>query len=145
MRGYIRQRGNAWQAVVSAGFDPITKKRVQHYATARTKEEADRELTRLLRDKDTGASVDPGKLTLGRYVIDQWLPHQATRVRPRTLHRYEQLLRVHVLPVLGGVKLAKLRPAHVQALIDRPAPQGRRCTCTGCSPSRCATQSSFTS
>jgi integrase len=118
MRGYIRQRGSTWQVVVSAGFDPVTGKRVQIFATARTREEADRELTRLLRQQDTGSSANPGALTVGRYVMDQWLPHQASRVRARTLNRYRQLLTIHVVPAIGGVKLSKLRPAHVQSMID---------------------------
>ncbi len=119
MRGYIRKRGSSWLVTVSAGFDPATKKRIQRYATAATPEDAERERTRLLRELDTGLNVDPGKLTLGRYLFDHWLPHAATRVKGRTLHRYRQLLRVHIVPSLGAVKLAKLRPAHIQAALDK--------------------------
>jgi integrase len=118
-RGHIRQRGKSWQALASGGFDPVTKKRVMHTATARTREDAERELTRLLRNLDTGTSTDPGKLTLGRYLFDQWLPHQATRVKGRTHYRYGQLMRVHVLPSLGNVKMAKLRPSHIQSALDK--------------------------
>jgi hypothetical protein len=113
MRGYIRKRGSTYAITVSAGFDPITKKRVQKYATARTQAEAQRDLTRILRDLDTGSSADPGRLKLGQYLSDQWLPHMVTRVRPRTLVRYRQLLNLHILPKIGSVPLAKLRPAHV--------------------------------
>jgi integrase len=118
MRGHIRQRGDSWQAIVSAGTDPITGKRVVVCSSAATQEEAERELTRLQRLADTGTLVDPGKLTLGRYLLDTWLPHTETRVRPRTVYRYAQLMRVHVLPKLGNVKMAKLRPAHVQSAIN---------------------------
>jgi integrase len=34
------------------------------------------------------------------------------------LRRYEQLVRVHITPRIGGVKLAQLRPHHVQAVLD---------------------------
>jgi integrase len=119
MRGSIRRRGDTFEVVVSGGFDPVTKRRIRHYATARTEDEAQREVTRLLRAQDTGIATDPGKLTLGRYLFDQWLPHAATRVKGKTLHRYGQLLRVHVVHSLGNVKLAKLRPAHIQAAIDK--------------------------
>jgi integrase len=118
MRGSVRRRGNTFQVRVSGGFDPVTRRRVVRTATAQTEGEAQRELTRLLRELDTGMTTDPGMLTLGKYLVDQWLPHQATRVKGRTLHRYAQLMRVHVLPSLGGVKLAKLRPSHVQAVLD---------------------------
>jgi hypothetical protein len=36
MRGSIRQRGNTWLVTVSGGFDPVTGKRIQRYATAKT-------------------------------------------------------------------------------------------------------------
>ncbi len=44
-------------------------------------------------------------------------------VRPRTVQGYRDVARLHILPTLGGVKLAQLQPGHVQqlygALIDR--------------------------
>jgi integrase len=52
------------------------------------------------------------------------LPHIATRVRPRTALRYRQLLDLHVVPVIGSVKLAKLRPAHVQQVVDGASASG---------------------
>jgi len=80
---------------------------------------AERELTALLRAVDTGSFADPGKLTVGRYVLDMWLPHIETKVRPPTAARYRSLLVLHVLPVIGSVKMAKLRPAHIQAMLDK--------------------------
>jgi integrase len=55
---------------------------------------------------------------LARYLADTWLPHAATRVRATTLRRYDALLRVHVVPRIGDVKLSKLRPSHVQSVVD---------------------------
>jgi integrase len=63
--------------------------------------------------------ADPGRLTLGSYIAGQWLPHVRTRVRARTAQRYAELLELHVLPVIGSLKLAKLRPAHIQSMLDR--------------------------
>lgn len=118
MRGHIRRRGNTWQVMVSAGSDPLTGRRITITRTARTEKEAERLLTELLRLQDTGSVADPGRLTLAEYVLGQWLPHQESRVRARTLARYRQLLEVHVVPTLGSIKLAKLRPAHIQSLLD---------------------------
>jgi integrase len=41
-----------------------------------------------------------------------------TRVRPETWTRYEGLIRVQVTPRCGRVKLAALRPHHLQAVLD---------------------------
>jgi integrase len=65
-----------------------------------------------------GKLATRGSATLSHYLTATWLPHAATRVRATTLRRYEALLRVHVVPRIGDVKLSKLRPAHVQSVID---------------------------
>jgi integrase len=65
-----------------------------------------------------GKLARPGAATLARYLESTWLPHARTRVRATTLRRYEALLRVHVVPRIGDVKLSKLRPSHVQSVLD---------------------------
>jgi integrase len=118
MRGSIRPRGDGFEISVSAGIDPVTGKRKRIYRWARGKKEAERVLTDLLKAVDSGSFADPGKLTMAAYLRDTWLPHIATRVRPRTALRYRQLLEGHVISIIGAVKLAKLRPAHVQQVVD---------------------------
>ena len=127
MRGSIRRRsGIAWTVSVSAGFDPVTGQRRRIVRTVRgTKEDAERELTKILREVDLGLIADPGRLMLAAYLRDRWLPHQATRVRARTLERYRQLLEGHVIPSIGHVPMAKLRPVHVQQVIDAMLTKGR--------------------
>ena len=53
--------------------------------------------------------------TLGSY-LPRWLDITAGTVRPRTLERYRQIVRVHLLPALGDQPLASLRPETVQRL-----------------------------
>jgi integrase len=125
MRGSIRKRGDTYLVTVSAGVDPVTGKRSRIFRTCPTEDDAERELTNVLRGLDTGTFADPGRLTLAKYLKDQWMPHITTRVRPRTALRYRQLLDLHVIPKIGAVKMAKLRPAHVQAVIDAMLAAGR--------------------
>jgi integrase len=120
MRGNIKQRtAGSWTVQVSAGFEPTTGRRVRITRTVRgTERDAQRELTRLLREVDQGLVADPGRQTLTRYLEDRWLPHAATRVRPTTHDRYASLLRCHVEPRIGRLSLGKVRPVHVQAALD---------------------------
>jgi integrase len=70
-----------------------------------TKTEAGKILRGLLHAGDEGTHVDPSRLTL-RSWAEHWLS-----VRPigqRALERYEQLLRVHILPVLGDRPLQQI-------------------------------------
>jgi Phage integrase, N-terminal SAM-like domain len=124
MRGSIRARGDGYEISVSAGVDPVTGKRKRIYRWARGKREAERVLTDLLKAVDSGSFADPGKLTMADYLRGTWLPHIRTRVRPRTAQRYKQLLELHVVPVIGSVKMAKLQPAHVQQVVDTATASG---------------------
>jgi hypothetical protein len=74
MRGSIRARSDGYEISVSAGVDPVTGKRKRMYRWARTKREAERTLTDLLKAVDSGSFADPGKLTLADYLQGHWLP-----------------------------------------------------------------------
>jgi integrase len=125
MRGTVQRRGKgSWRVRASAGFHPITGKRVEISRSVKgTRRDAEHALTALLREIDTGNAFDPGRITMSD-LVSRYLDHTKTRVRPRTLLRYSQLLNQHVLPQIGAVKLAKLRPAHVQALVDNMVAHG---------------------
>ncbi len=82
--------------------------------------EARKELRRLVGAVDTGEHVDPTKLTVGQWV-DQWIDAGAPgrkkkRVSDRTLERYSDLLRVHVVPVLGERRLQRLQATEIDKL-----------------------------
>lgn len=54
----------------------------------------------------------------------RWIEHVATTVRPSTVYRYDQALRVHVLPALGETRLAAVHPLAVQELEQGLLAQG---------------------
>lgn len=100
----------------------IQGKRMSLYG--RTQKEAQAKLRLLLADADKGI-LPPEKLTLGEY-LKRWLEDVAKpSVRPTTYRSYEQLIRVHISPLLGKVKLGDLQPAHVQKLHATMQAQGR--------------------
>jgi integrase len=114
MRGSIRARSDGYEISVSAGVDPVTGKRKRMYRWARTKREAERTLTDLLKAVDSGSSLT-GQAHARRLPPRALAPHVSTRVRSRTALRYSQLLELHVIPSIGPVKMAKLKPGHVPA------------------------------
>ena len=68
-------------------------------------------LSRLAR----GELVAPSRVTLGE-AAGTWLATQ-TQVRPRTFERYEAVLRLHVLPVLGNRRVSTVSENDVAELI----------------------------
>lgn len=83
-----------------------------------TRREVKERLQQAQKDVDRGVPVLRGRpVTLGQF-IENWLAGVRGRVRPRTHTRYENILRVHVLPSLGQTPLRQLTPTTVEALLS---------------------------
>ena len=86
------------------------------YIYGKTRAVVAEKLTRALADRNGGLTYNVGKMTVGEYV-GPWMENSVKdTVRQRTYERYEQIVRVHIKPALGRVKLSALTPAHVRAL-----------------------------
>src|SRR5688500_14569418 len=105
----FRRRGDGrWVATISRG--PRGHRQiVTRYC--RTRAEAQLALAELR------ASVGPlnaHTLTVGSY-LERWV-RDARDIRDTTRHGYEAVIRTHLLPYLGAVRLSDLSPLHVEAL-----------------------------
>jgi integrase len=94
---------------------PAGSKRKPVYG--RTRAEAAEKLAKALADREGSRfTFDAKNLTVGGY-LTRWLEHNVQgSVRPITYESYERLVRVHVTPALGYLKLKALAPPHVRAL-----------------------------
>lgn len=113
-----------YRFVVDIGPDPKTGKRRQQTKTYDSKRQAERELSRILNEVNTGAYAGPSKVTLGEY-LDEWLRSAVRGKSPNT----ESAYRHGIAPAkdqLGAVPLQKLTTAHVEDLIDWMLTEGRR-------------------
>ena len=105
-RGTIRRQGKgSWELKFDIDADPTTGKRRTRYVTFRgTKAEAQKELTRLLKQVDDGSHVDASKETLADFAA-YWL----TAIAPikaksdKTLERYQELIEDHIVTRLCAV------------------------------------------
>ena len=71
-----------------------------------------------------GLPVAASRITVGQF-LDRWLVDVvAHRVRPRTYESYESIVRVHLRPALGDIRLVALRPDHVQRMISEKMETG---------------------
>jgi integrase len=78
--------------------------------------EVEKKLAEARGDAARGLVFDADNLKLGEY-LDRWLTDSvADTVRPTTFERYEQIVRVHIRPVFGKLKLKNVTPAHVRGL-----------------------------
>src|SRR5690242_1330291 len=110
----IRRGKDRWLVRVARGRDAAGK-RLYHNKTIRgTRRDAQSYLTKILREIDTAAFVQPSALSLASF-IEEWLSLVASqRVRPRTLADYRSLAARYLLPSLGSRKLSQLAPPDIQ-------------------------------
>ena len=78
--------------------------------------EVEKKLNKARANADQGLIFDAGKLIVGQYLTGWLADSVKDTVRQRTYERYESLVRVHIVPSLGRVKLKNLTPAHVRGL-----------------------------
>jgi len=64
-----------------------------------------------------------GGLTVGKYLTEQWLPGKR-KLRPSTRARYEQFIRLYLVPYLGDLPLTGLRAGRY-VLVHRVNADGR--------------------
>lgn len=93
-------------------------------AYARTRAEAARKLNGLLEAQRTQTPVPSQRETVAS-LFAAWLSTIKSSVRPHTWERYEILVRVHLLPALGGVRLARLEPQQLQRLYEEKLAAGQ--------------------
>jgi len=82
---------------------------------AKTRQEVARLLAEALRDQAKGLPIVGEKQTLAQYLTN-WLGTTRPTVRTGTFRRYEELTRVHIVPTLGAMPLARLGAQHLNAL-----------------------------
>jgi integrase len=112
--GISRHKGSGLYMARYTVQTPTGPKRKTLYA--KTRREVDEKLTKAKADRDTGFVFDADNLTLGNY-LDRWINDSVRdTVRQRTWERYEQIVRVHIKPALGRVKLKNITPTHARAL-----------------------------
>lgn len=115
MRGHIVKRyKNSYTIVLNLGRDPSTGKAKQQWVSVKgTKKDAEKRLAELLHQIDSGTFMKPGKTTLGEF-LERWVADYRPNLSARGFERYEGIVRGHLIPGVGSITLARLKPEHLQ-------------------------------
>ncbi len=117
MRGRIVKRKGSknYSIVLQLGLDPITGKRKQQWITVGTsKREAETKLAKLVTELDNGTYIKPDNVLFKEY-LTRWLSDYAKpNLSPRSYDRYNMVIEKYLIPQLGNIPLAQLRPDHLQ-------------------------------
>lgn len=120
MTGSIRQRGSTFTAYWFT-TDPATGRRLQHTKGGfKTKKAAQAHLNGIIGKVSDGTWRPDQPLTVRQLLEEHWLPAQESRgLRPATIAQYRNVVRHWIVPRIGGVRVAMLRPADVQGLVEQ--------------------------
>lgn len=118
MRGHVRKRGSKWAVVVYLGYDEKGKKRYKWHGGFKTKKEAEAHLAKLIAEIEDGTYIEPSKDTVATY-LNHWLNVKKDSLRHGTYRKYEWLIRCHIIPNIGQIELARLRPQHLETFYAR--------------------------
>ena len=112
--GITRHKGSGLYMARYTVQTPTGPKRKTLYG--KTRREVDEKLTRAKANRDDGLVFDADNLTVGRY-LERWLTDSVRdTVKATTYESYERLIRLHLVPTLGRLKLKNLTTTHVRGL-----------------------------
>ncbi len=114
-----------WSFVID--LPPVAGKRQQMYRRGfATKKEAQAAQTHHLAEIDRGTFVRPARVTLERYLVDEWLPAKVSTLKPSTAASYALMTNSYVVPYIGGAELSKVDGAMLNVLYAKLLAEGRR-------------------
>lgn len=123
----LEKRGpKKWRIVLELGIDPRTGKRKRKYKTVNgTKKQAEAIMHQLAAEYEEEGFIEPSDITVEEYLL-QWLQEYAKHnVEKRTYLDYEQVIKNHIIPRLGKLKLQDLQQRHIIAYQNEKLENGR--------------------
>lgn len=122
MPGTIEKRGASYRLTVYNGFD-TNGKRIKHRKTihCNSEREAKKELALFYSEIQKGYMYNNKEVSFSEYTTT-WLNEYAEpNLAPRTVERYMSMLKCHILPEFGNMKLSKITPFHLTKLLNKLA------------------------
>ncbi|MDD3927758.1 MAG: site-specific integrase [bacterium] len=125
MAQIINRGKNIWLVRIYMGKDSTTGKKIFNNKTIYgTKKDANTYITDVSHQVNTGTYIQPSKQTLTEY-LNNWLDTAAKpRVSLKTFVGYDNMLRTHIMPVIGHYQLAQLTPLDIQKVFNAMQARG---------------------
>lgn len=119
-----RRTDGRWEGRIKTGLtSDYRTKTISVYG--KTRKEVLTKLNEVIAARDRNELIEPHRTTLSEW-LDNWLKNYAAlNVSDSTYELYEYLIRLHIKPTIGNIKLTQLRPADIQQLYARKLSQGK--------------------
>jgi integrase len=119
MPGHMQQRGpSTWRLHAFAGSDSNGRKQYTSRTFHGSKKEAGVALAALVTEvaKERTVSSLAEAITVSQ-TLSKWLNSRKAQISPATTDRYRVAIK-HVEPVLGSMRVSRLRPHHIKDLYN---------------------------
>ena len=124
MKGHVRARGKGnWYAVIDVRDRLGRRKRKWQKLLAKNKRDALTECATLIATRDS-LQIDATKETLCEF-LRRWLKSIKTQVELSTYERYKSLCNKNIAPLIGHVRISKLRPEQIAEAYSTAINAGR--------------------
>lgn len=133
MQGHIHKRVRTdksgkqsinWYVVIEIDRGTDGSRRQKWHGGYRTRREAEAARARLVNEVNTGLYIPPTGSSFRDWVEDNWLSTIRSQLKPSTWDSYSRNMKLHILPIIGGVKLKSLTPSHLDKLYADLAKSG---------------------
>ncbi len=127
-RQNIRKRGTSYTYYAYVTGPDGTRQQISKGGFA-TQAEAAAARLKLLSSVQDGTFVQPERITLHQFLIEEWLPAKLPpNLEASTYVSYERNIQLHVVPYIGNIRLQQLTPIHLNKLYRLLLESGRRTT-----------------
>ena len=106
-----------WEARYTAGYDPGTGKQIQRSISGKTQKEVAKKLKEATASLDAGTYIAPNRMTVGEW-LDIWEREYLGGVKPATVCSYKAVVKNHLKPNLGAIKLEALTAHTIQGFYN---------------------------
>ena len=113
-----------WYFVVDVAVANGKRQQLRRRGFATKKEAKDAEAA-VIADQARGTFVRPSRVTLGAFLLDEWLPAKVGGLRPSTANSYDRMIRLYVIPNIGSAELATVDGSMLNGLYGRLLTEGR--------------------
>lgn len=121
--GSLYQRSDGWWvAQVDLGWQ--NGKRKRKYVSARTRAEAHAKLRAVLTERDRGTVNTAKPVKVAAWFETYRKEVAPSRQRARSLERLDDIIRLHITPSIGHLRLDALKPGHLNALYNEKLAAG---------------------
>ncbi len=120
----VKRKDGRWMGAVTIGINPKTGNPKRKYIYGDTRKEVAREMTEIKHKLMTGTYIEPSNMKLSEW-LDKWIEGRKSSLAFSTYSNYKTMIKNHLNPELGDIKLKNLKSYQIQQLLNDKFEDGK--------------------